>query len=62
MIQKPVYKVYKDSILTEKINQPVKKTTTKKNNQKQTNTVMLNGSKVEWLISDVNVNKQQYLS
>lgn len=30
MIQKPVYKVYKDSILTEKINQPVKK----KNNQK----------------------------
>lgn len=57
MIQKPVYKVYKDSILTEKINQPVKKKTTKKQN-----TVMLNGSKVEWLISDVNVNKQQYLS
>lgn len=57
MIQEPVYKVYKDSILTEKINQPVKKTTTKKQN-----TVMLNGSKVEWLISDVNVNKQQYLS
>lgn len=58
MIQKPVYKVYKDSILTEKINQPVKK---KKTTKKQ-NTVILNGSKVEWLISDVNVNKQQYLS
>lgn len=57
MIQKPVYKVYKDSILTEKINQPVKKKQTKKQN-----TVMLNGSKVEWLISDVNVNKQEYLS
>lgn len=57
MIQKPVYKVYKDSILTEKINQPVKKNQTKKQN-----TVMLNGSKVEWLISDVNVNKQEYLS
>lgn len=58
MIQEPVYKVYKDSILTEKINQPVKKKTT----TKKQNTVMLNGSKVEWLISDVNVNKQQYLS
>lgn len=54
MIQKPVYKVYKDSILTEKINQPVKKT-----NQK---TKHRHGSKVEWLISDVNVNKQEYLS
>lgn len=31
MIQKPVYKVYKDSILTEKINQPVKKQQQPKN-------------------------------
>lgn len=44
MIQKPVYKVYKDSILTEKINQPVKKNPKK---TKKQNTVMLNGSKVE---------------